>query len=69
MQKLKLFGGVFFAGVFGMALTLLAWRAVTDYQDFLKMRQWVGQMQAMQAEAVKAQQAKAPVEPAPANMK
>lgn len=53
---------MFLVGALGAGFALGVWRAVTDYSDFLKIRAWVGQMQAMQAEAAKAQQAKAPAQ-------
>jgi hypothetical protein len=82
MQKFKLIGSMFLAGLFGMALTLLVWRAVTDYQafqalrvwtvadhqDFVEMRKWTAKMIAFQEEAAKQQQARQPAPP-PAEVK
>jgi hypothetical protein len=65
MQTFKKYLAIVLAAAFGMGLMLLAVRAVTDYQDFLKMRAWVAQMQALQAEQAK-QQAPARAVQAPA---
>lgn len=46
-------------GMIGVFLALFLWRAYVDYTDFLKMRQWIG---AVQAEQMKAQQAAKPAQ-------
>lgn len=42
--------GAFLAGLVGCALTLGVWRLANDYADFLKMRLWIAQVQAAQAQ-------------------
>lgn len=65
MATMKRYLGMFLAGLLGAALTLAAWRLVNDYQDFLKMRQWVAQMQDAQKQAMQAQQQARPPAPSP----
>ena len=65
MPTVKKYLAIVLAAAFGMGLMLLAVRAVQDYSDFLKMRQWVAQMQQLQADAAK-QQAPARAVQAPA---
>ena len=65
MQTFKRLTVTFLVGLMGCFVALGVWRIYTDYSDFLKMRQWVGQMQALQADAAK-QQAPARAVQAPA---
>jgi hypothetical protein len=62
LKHWRVFTAAFFIGLLGASLAIGVWRLGNDYADFLKMREWVAQVQKAQAqaEAAQRQQSKPP---------